>query len=356
MPTVDSHKLTQFATNLLEAGGVAADEAVIVGESLVGANLRGHDSHGVLRIPQYLASLKAGELTSPGAFTVLKSSDVAIVADGGWGLGRVQAGRLLDQALVRAKAQGVCIATLRRSAHVGRLGEYCELAAAQGLVSMMMVNTHGFARRVAPPGGKEPRLGTNPIAMGSPAEDGPLILDFGTSATAEGKVRLYANAGREVPEGWLLDSAGHPTTDPKTLYGTPPGTIRPLGGDQAYKGFGLALMVEILAGALSGGVVVREKPLTQNGNCVFLLLADPEHLGGAGHFNSEVTALVEFVRSCATIDSVSRITLPGDPERHLLAQRTAEGIPFDEGNWLKLQDLATSLGVEVPGTATESVG
>lgn len=347
MPTIRPASLIQFTTQLLEAGGVAPQDAAPVAASLVGANLRGHDSHGVLRVPQYLASLKKGELLSPAEFTLLKESDVTVVADGGWGLGRPQCGKLLDLCLERVARSGVCIGTMRRSAHVGRLGEYCETAAEQGYVSMMVANTHGFARRVAPPGGKEPRLGTNPIAMGAPSTTGPLILDFGTSATAEGKVRLHANAGKPVPPGWLLDSDGKPTTDPKTLYADPPGTILPLGAEQGYKGFGLALMVEVLAGALSGGVVVREKPLTQNGNCVFLLLADPEHLGGASHFENEVTALVEFIRSCACIEGQT-ITLPGDPERRLLAQREAGGIPFDDGNWGKLVELATELGVSVP--------
>ncbi len=132
---------------------------------------------------------------------------------------------------------------------------------------MMMVNTHGHARRVAPPGGKSPRLGTNPLAIGAPAPGGPLILDFGTSATAEGKVRVKRIAGQLCPDGWLLDSEGQPTNDPNLLYGNPPGSIRPMGGDQAYKGFGLGLMVEIFAGALSGGVCIREVPINQIGNC-----------------------------------------------------------------------------------------
>ncbi len=205
--------------------------------------------------------------------------------------------------------------TLIHSGHIGRLGEYCELAAADGMVSIVMVNTHGHARRVAPPGGKAPRLGTNPLAFGSPARSRPIVLDFGTSATAEGKVRVKRIAGQQCPDGWLLDSDGRPTRDPNTLYANPPGTILPMGGSQAYKGFGLAMMVEILAGAVSGGVCIRETPINPNGNCVFMLIVDPAAVGGAEHFSTEVAGLVEFVRGCPRIDPGEPIQLPGDPER-----------------------------------------
>ncbi len=201
---------------------------------------------------------------------------------------------------------------------------------------------------MAPVGGTAPRLGTNPLAIGVPNGDAPLLLDFGTSATAEGKVRVKKIAGQTCPDGWLLDSEGRPTNDPNTLYGNPPGTIRPMGGEQAYKGFGLGLMVEIFSGALSGGVCIREVPINQNGNCVFMQVLDPRHLGGAEHFACEVTNLVDFVRGCPRIDGVSEILLPGDPERRALATRNANGIPLDDGNWNELVKLATRLKVEVP--------
>jgi uncharacterized oxidoreductase len=184
--------------------------------------------------------------------------------------------------------------------------------------------------------------------MGTPAPGGPLVLDFGTSATAEGKVRVKRIAGQTCPAGWLLDSEGQPTNDPATLYADPPGTILPMGGDQAYKGFGLGLMVEIFAGALSGGVCIREVPINQNGNCVFMHVIDPERLGGAAHFAREVQGLCEFVRSCPRAGGVSEILLPGDPERRMLARRGSGGIPFDDGNWAQLVVLAERLAVTVP--------
>jgi len=348
VPHLPADQLTDFATRLLTAAGLSPTEAALVAESLVAANLRGHDSHGVMRIPYYVAQVEARQLAPGAEFEVLKETATLLAADGHWGFGQVQARRLLERMIEKAPAAGMAIGTLLHSGHVGRLGEYCELAAAAGLVSMMMVNTHGAARRVAPPGGIEPRLGTNPLAFGVPRDDAPLIVDFGTSATAEGKVRVKKIAGEKCPDGWLLDSQGRSTNDPNDLYADPPGTIRPMGGDQPYKGFALGLVVEIFAGALAGGPCIRAAPLNQIGNCVFMLLIDPKRLCGRDHFQREVADLDRFVRDCPRAEGVDRILLPGDPERHTLAVRSAEGIPLDDGNWRQLLELADRLECAAP--------
>ncbi len=348
MPTFAVEELTDFAARLLTAGGVGRDEATLIAKSLVGANLRGHDSHGVMRIPSYLDTCIKGNVVPGAPLTAIRESPTSFVGDAHWGFGQTQAQRLTNKLIPMAKKAGVAVGTLVRSFHIGRLGEYCEMATDQGLVSMAMVNNHGNAPRVAPPGGKSPRLGTNPLAIGAPAPGGPLVLDFGTSATAEGKVRVKRIAGQLCPDGWLIDSEGKPTNDPNAIYGNPPGSILPMGGDQAYKGFGLGLMVEVLTGALSSGPCVREVPNTPLGNCVFMLMLDPAHFGGAEHFADEVAGLTEFVRGCPTIDGVQEILLPGDPERRMLAKRSAEGIPLDDGNWNALVQLAGQLGVARP--------
>ena len=345
MPTIPAAELTSYATRLLSAGGLAGEEAALVARSLVSANLRGHDSHGVMRIPYYLDAAKKGEVVADAKFEVLRETNSLVAADGHWGFGQTQATRLMQRLIDKVQDEAVVVGTLVRSSHIGRLGEYCEQAAAAGLVSLVMVNTHGCTRRVAPPGGKAPRLGTNPIAFGVPNGDELLLLDFGTSATAEGKVRVKKIGGQQCPDGWLLDCEGQPTTDPSTLYGTPPGTILPMGGNQGYKGFGLGLMVEIFAGALSGGVCIREVPVNQNGNCVFMQVLNPAVLGGVEHFQEEVRNLASFMRSCPTVPGVSEISLPGDPERRLFAERSARGVPFDDGNWGQLLKLGQELGV-----------
>jgi uncharacterized oxidoreductase len=348
VPKIASADLERFSVNLLRAGGATSQEAEVVGPSLVAANLRGYESHGVMRLPFYIQALADGEVVSQADLTILTDAAARLVTDANWGFGQVQAGRLLSRLARKTASQGLAVGTMIQTGHIGRLGEYCEMAAAEGLVSMVMVNSHGGAVRVAPPGGKAPRLSTNPLAIGVPYRDEPLVLDFSTSATAEGKVRVKKIAGEQVPEGWLLDNEGRPTTDPNTLYGNPPGSILPMGGAQAYKGFGLGLMIEILTGALSGGVCARENTYPKKGNCVFMLLLNPDAFGGVTHFRAEVEQLVEYVRGCPRIEGVDQILLPGDPERIMLAKRSASGIELDAENWNQLVKLAEKLQVAVP--------
>jgi uncharacterized oxidoreductase len=348
MPNIPVSTMQDFAQRLLAAGGMTPREAAIVAASLVGANLRGYDSHGVMRIPYYVQSLADGEMVSQAPLEIEEEGEARVVANGHWGVGQVQAMQLLERLQEKATRGGVAIGTMHQSGHIGRLGEYCEWAAEQNLVSMFMVNSHGGVVRVAPPGGIAPRLSTNPLAIGVPNGSEPLVLDFSTSATAEGKVRVKKIAGESCPEGWLLDNTGHPTTDPNTLYGTPPGSIRPMGGDQAYKGFGLGLMIEILTGALSGGVTARPVPYPKKGNCVFMMLLSPERFGGQTHFADEVKQLAEYIRSCPTLPGVERITLPGDPERRLYTQAVNTGIKLDHENFQALVKLAAKLNVSAP--------
>lgn len=349
MPTLSPAALEDFANRLLAAGGMTQAEAEVTAASLVGANLRGYDSHGVMRIPYYVQSLAEGEMVSGAPLEIREEGPSRIVADGHWGVGQVQATAMLKRLIAKARESGVAIGTMTQSGHIGRLGEYCEMAAAENLVTMLMVNSHGGVVRVAPPGGKAPRLSTNPLAMGVPHGDTPLVLDFSTSATAEGKVRVKKIAGQPCPDGWLLDCEGRPTTDPNALYGNPPGSILPMGGPgQTYKGFALGLMVEIFTGALSGGVCARPVPYEKKGNCVFMMVIDPARFGGAECFAAEVKQLLEYVRSCPTAEACPEILLPGDPERRMLAKGMTQGITFDVENFAALVKLADKLGVAVP--------
>lgn len=349
MPSVTEHDLQTFATQLLTAGGATPDEAAVVADSLVQANLRGHDSHGVMRIPSYLQNVANGRIQTGQSLTIVKESPGSIVADGGWAFGQVLSRDLMNRLMDKAAVTGVACGALRQSAHIGRLGEYAEMAAARNMASMIIANTHGAAHRVAPVGGKAPRLGTNPICMGMPGgKNGPFVMDFGTSATAEGKVRVKKIAGQQVPPGLILDSEGNPTTDPNAIYADPPGTILPMGGDQAYKGFGLAYMIEMFSGGLSGGNCSMPTPPPPLGNCAVFVVFDAEMFAGVEHLSKEVSQLEEFVRSSPPIDPSKPITLPGDPELNTMHQRRSTGVPLDEGNWKALVDLAVELGVPVP--------
>lgn len=349
MPLIPESALRPFAERLLAAAGARPDEAAVVAESLVDANLRGYESHGVMRLPQYVDSIRTGEIRPGATLSVAHETPAMLVGDGGWGFGQVLARDLTDRLIEKTKAVGVGCGTLRNSSHIGRLGEYAERAASAGLVSFVLANTHGGAQRVAPVGGIRPRLGTNPLCMGVPGgKDGPFVLDFGTTVTAEGKVRVAKIAGNPVPEGWLLDPDGNPTTDPNALYGDPPGTILPMGGSQAYKGFGLAFLIELFCSGLSGAPCASAKPTGPKGNAAFFLVVSPDHAAGASHLFDEAGRLEEYVRAVPRKPDVAEITLPGDPERRAVAARRARGIEFDAGNWTALTKLAASLGVAAP--------
>jgi uncharacterized oxidoreductase len=328
---------------------VPADEAGIVAGSLVDANLCGHDSHGVIRVMQYVPFLKEGKLKTGLPLDVLSEAPAVLVCDGQWGLGQVQAHRLLERLFPKARTAGLAAGTLRHCGHVGRLGEYAEAAARQGFAFMATVNNHGFGRGVAPPGGIESRIGTNPICFGAPSAGDPLILDIGTSVVAEGKVRVVFNKGMAAPEGWLLDEHGRPTTDPGVLYREPRGSILPLGGTQSgYKGFGLGMLLDAFAGALSGAHCSHPDQPPRSANAVFFLVLDTERFAGREHFLREVQAMSEAVRTCPRVEGVSEITLPGDPERRSRKRRQETGIPLDDGTWKQLSELAAQLQVHLP--------
>lgn len=349
MPVITAEKLQAFAEALFIAGGAQPADAHIVAVSLVDSNLRGHDSHGVMRIPFYVAKVQDGSLNAKGRLQIVHETPAVLVCDGEWGFGQVLSQQLMQRLISKAGQIGIACGTLRRSAHIGRLGEYAEMATAANMAAIITANTHGAAPRVAPVGGKRPRLGTNPLCMGMPGgKDGPFVLDFGTSATAEGKVRVKKIAGQPVPLGWILDPDGNPTTDPNQLYGDPPGTILPMGGDQAYKGFGLSYMVELLSGGLSGGPCAHPNPPPPLGNCATFLVLDPKHFAGTEHMLKEAAQLEAHVRGVPLIDGVKQVYLPGDPERSTLSARTSGGIPLDDGNWNALLKLATELKVAPP--------
>lgn len=348
MPTFAVDALIPFAEALFQAKGVPAEEAARVAHSLVDANLCGHDSHGLIRVVQYLDAIGDGRLKPGAPFTVVKQTAATLVVDGGWGLGQVQAHRLLERLIPRAQALGLAGGTLKHCGHIGRLGEYAEAAARHNMAFLASVNNHGFGRGVAPPGGTEGRIGTNPLCIGAPTHSDPVVLDIGTSVVAEGKVRVAFNKGQPVPEGWLLDPQGKPTTDSSVLYKEPRGSILPLGGSQAYKGFGLGLLLDMLVGGFSGGPCSTPGAPNLSSNAVFFLVLDIDQFAGAEHFLKETTGLAANVRSCPKADGVPEILLPGDPERKNAAARRQSGITLDDGTWKQLSQLAEKLNVTLP--------
>ena len=196
--------------------------------SLVEANLCGHDSHGVVRIPEYADQIDRGELVPGATLKPLSETGAILVADAQFGFGQVQSIRMIDRLVPKAEAIGTASGTLRNCGHVGRLGEWAERIARQGLASLISVNDNGVLKCVAPPGGTAPCISTNPVAIGIPLGDAePLVLDISTSAVANGKIRVALLAKEACPAGWLQDADGKPTTDPAARFADPPATILP---------------------------------------------------------------------------------------------------------------------------------
>ncbi len=344
--------LTDFAAALFVAAGVGIDEARGVASALVASNLCGHDSHGVVHIPGYMEQLANGDVVPGAAPAVVQETESLVVADAGRGFGPVQIIRLIDKLVPKAKKNGIACGAMRNSAHVGRLGAWVELAARLGFAALMTVNDNGVLQCVAPPGGTEPRLSTNPLAVAVPTGNGALVLDMSTSAVAQGKVRLAHLGGHACPPGWLLDAQGNPTTDPAVRFQEPAGTILPMGGEQGFKGFGLALLLDILVGGLTGGTCPPAAPDDRLTNNVLLVLWDPAAAAGREHFNREANKLIDYVRATKRKAGVAEIRLPGDRSHRTTAQRAADGIPLDAGVWKSLTDLAAKLQVPVPQLRT----
>jgi uncharacterized oxidoreductase len=340
--------LQDFVTRLFTAAGAPADEARVVAASLVESNLRGYDSHGVLLARWYLSQIKNRELLPGAPFSVNSETSALVSADGGLGFGQVQCGMLVDRVAGKARESGVATGLMRRSGHVGRLGEWVERAAEHGLAALITVNDNGVIQTVAPPGGTKGRLSTNPIAIGVPTGSGPRVLDISTSAVANGKLKVARLENRAVPTGWVQDALGNPSTDPNVMLADPPGALLPLGGEQAHKGFGLALFLDMLIGGLTGGFSPPAPPGTIECNNVLLVVWDPARCAGADHFLAQADKLIAEVRATPRRAGVDRIQIPGDQSAEVRARRLQDGIPLSNEAWSQLTRVAEKLGVAIP--------
>ncbi len=350
-----SEILRGFVRNLFIAADVGEQEASEVAASLVESNLRGHESHGVLRVPDYLDALRTGELCVGVAWQVLTETPAMLAADGRRGFGQVLARRLVAALVTKCRPLGIACGTLKNCGHVGRLAEWVELAASQDFAALMTVNDNGVLRCVAPPGGLDARISTNPLGIAVPTGGEPLVLDLSTSIVANGKVKAKLLAGEPCPPGWLQDADGNPTTDPASRFHAPFGTLLPLGGEsQGYKGFGLGLLLDMLVGGLSGGWCPPAEPTETGTNNVLMVLWDPERFAGMSHFLGEADKLINYVRSTPRKPGVDQITLPGDRGAAIRRERLANGIPLDAGTWTMLCAAANELGVAVPSSGSDS--
>ena len=336
--------LLELSAALIEAMGSPGEDALIVGRHLVEAQLAGHDSHGLIRLPQYPAHGLEGKVKPGARVEIIRETPTTALLDGHYTWGQVTAMQAIKLGISKAEENGIAALSLRNCYHVGRVGVYPLAAAERGFIAQVHCNGHGVCR-VAPWGGTEPRLATNPIAIAIPTRAEPLLVDITTSVVAEGKVRVSRNAGRKIPEGWVLDSDGRPTTNPADLYEG--GTLLPLGGREGHKGYGLSIVVDLLGGALSGAGcgTMTEKV----GNGLFIQLTDPSCFCEREEFLDQVDRFTEYLKSSPLKEGVDDILLPGEPEQRTAARRRKQGIDIDDGTWGQLIELAGTLGVEMPG-------
>ncbi len=344
---IAADRLRRLAATILEAAGSAAAEADAVAARLVGANLAGHDSHGVIRVPQYVDQVRAGQIVPNRSALVVSETDAVTVLDGQGGYGQIVGAQSVQAAIDKARRHGIALSALRRSAHLGRLGDWAEMAAAAGMASIHFVNATGIPLRVVPHGGRDGRGTTNPLAMGIPVAGGePVVLDFATSAVAEGKVRVARNKGVPIPPDCLLDADGRPTTDPNALYAEPPGNLVPFGGAvTGHKGGALWLMVDLLAGAFTGGGCSRlpEGEPRFASNMLSIVIA-PEAYADAG-LAAEIRRFLGFVKSSRPRAPGSEVLLPGEPERRARAARLKDGVPIDPTTWEQILAAAERQGL-----------
>lgn len=334
--------LTHAMETLVAAGGSEAREARMVAENLVMANLMGHDSHGIGMIPRYVDALLEGGLSVNQHPRVKLDSGALLALDGCQGYGQVIGAEATDMAVQRAREHGSCIMALGRSHHLGRIGQWGEQAAAQGLVSLSFVNVISRAI-VAPFGGADARFGTNPVCVAIPVPgEPPFVLDMATSAVAQGKIRVAHNKGEKVSPEWLLDDQGNPTSEPRFGVVAPFGALRTFG---LHKGYGLALVCELLGGALTGGGTWhsddRSKRRVWNG--MLTILVDPARLDTDQLFAQETRAFLDSLRHSPVAPGFDKVRIAGEPERETRARREKEGIAVDPTTWEEIRAAAAKL-------------
>ena len=327
--------LARAIETVVAAGGSDAREAKLVAENLVTANLTGHDSHGVGMIPRYIDSLLEGGLVVNQHPKIMFDGGAMVSLDGQAGYGQVIGLEAMEIGIARAKQHGMCVMGLGRAHHLCRIGQWAEQAVAAGLISLHFTNVISRSI-VAPYAGADARFGTNPVTIGIPIPDEPpFILDMATSAVAQGKIRVAHNKREKVSPDWLIDNEGKPTPDPRFGVIEPFGALRTFG---LYKGYGLAVVCELLGGALTGGGTWhsedRSKKRVWNG--MLTILIDPKRLGTADAFATETTAFLESLRESPVAPGFDKVRIAGEPEREMRAKREREGIPVDANTWAEI--------------------
>lgn len=351
MPLVSAQPLRDLVLAILQSSGSAPDEAGVVADHLVDANLTGHDSHGVAMLPLYLGSARRGGLFFNRQPRLVNDSGALLVYDGERGFGHPAARTVLHAAMARAREFGVALVALHDSGHIGRVGAHGELLADAGFAALLLVNAVGRPPTVAPHGGAEARLSSNPFCFAYPAIDGlpPVVLDAATAVMAIGKARVAQAAGVALAPGLLLDDRGQATTDPRFALGDPHGALLPFG---LHKGSGLGLFCDLLAGALCGGQTAQPGNGNQarmaTANNLLAVVIDAARLSEPASAQAEARAMLEYFRSARPLDPAQPVMIPGELEARTRRQRLAHGVMIDATTWAQLGAAARDAGASMP--------
>ncbi len=343
MPRFTPESLSAATTLIVSRMGSDTEETAEVADHLVRANLAGHDSHGVGMLPAYVKGFRAGLLVPNQSLRTVTDFGAVLVLDAQRGFGQRMAAEAVRRAVARAREVGACVLALRNSSHIGRIGTYGELAARAGMVFTGFVNVADGTNWQAPWGCGEARLGTNPFCAAVPGEDGPgMMLDMATTTIAFGKARVARNKGMQVPADSVIDAEGNQTTDPEALFTRAEGALLSFG---RHKGSGLAVMCEVMAGAIAGGHRADQPPHGATLNSMLATVIDASRLGDPATLKQDVAAVGAHVRGSRVAPGFDEILLPGEPERRLAESRRREGIEVDPTTWQQIAEAAAELGI-----------
>ena len=343
MPSIMPDKLEKIATALLVEAGASEEESKVISRLSIGANLAGHDSHGIIQIPTYIDRVNRGHIVPGAEYEIVKDTPTTTVVDGHWGFGYSVTERLMRETIEKARTQNIAAATVYRQSHIGRLAAYPLMAAEADMIGMITADSGRSAKAVVPFGGREKRLGTNPISIAMPSNlDGPFFLDMATSAVAAGKINLAQARGGTIPSGWVVKADGEHTTDPNELKNG--GAILPLGGDQGHKGYGLSSIVEIFSGILTGLGFGHDPSGRHNDGC-FISVFNVSAFRDLQDFKDEVTEFAAYLKSSETAPGFDEVLYPGEIEYRNETRQRKEGIFVEDSTWGELQSLAEGYNI-----------
>lgn len=347
MPIISVEELTRIGQELYQKLGASPEEATIVVDLLVESSLAGHDSHGIRRFLQYVAGIRTGKIVPKAKIEIEMETPTTAILNGNWGFGHVTAVKAMKIAIQKAQEASIGIVTVHQCNHVGRLGGYPLMATNQGMAGIVSNNGHGGDLSMAPWGGVGRILPPNSLAVAFPSDhDFPVVLDLTTAVAAGGKVRLALERGEKIPKEWLLDAKGRPTTDPTAYVTDPRGSLQPFGGTVGHKGFGLAIVLDILSGALSPAGCSRMNAEV-SGNALFVQAIRIEAFKPLVEFKAEVGEFINYIKSTTPAPGFDEVMVPGERSYKTRIHRLKEGIPVEDETWSDICTVAQDLGVKL---------